>query len=83
MIFLEEKDEPVFHHRVNKIAECGPVARIGNHAAEEIKIHHPRTHPEPVIVPAGKKLKLFGNGKIPDIPVNKNRDGFKGIGIIL
>src|SRR5258705_7211832 len=81
VILTQEDQEPVFHHRVDKITEYRFVTGIAYHAAEKIKIEHTAAHPEPIIIPATEQFKIINHRKVTDVPVDKNRNDLKRTGV--
>ncbi len=82
MIFLQKDDKPVFVQGIDYITENCFIANIRNHPAKEIKVHHARTHAEPIVIPAGVQFKIFSDREISNIPIDKHRNAFERAGIV-
>src|SRR5690606_34986512 len=69
----QEPDKPLFHERVNEVAEECPVSYRRTHAAEKVKVHHTGADTEPVVIPPREKSSVRCNGEVADIPIDKDR----------
>src|SRR5436190_8961549 len=74
VVFAKKYKESLFIHWAHQVTENCPVTGITNNATEKIEVHHAAAHTKPVIIPTAEQFKIIHNGKIADIPINKDRD---------